>query len=290
MTAGQEDNGFLLIDKPAGITSFDVIHRLRRLSGIRRIGHTGTLDPFATGLLICALGKFTRLCAYLESEDKSYSATVQLGRQTDTGDTEGRVVADGQPVPENIDETGLATAVLGLSELPVPIYSAVKVNGRRAYDYARSGIELQLAKRPVTVSEFSVESYSSPLLSYSCRVSKGTYIRSLSEFIASQLGTVGHTVALRRTAIGAIRVEASHALGDLAETDVRSLFHPAAVLFAGYTSFTADAEQLAVLRNGQSLPADGSDEKTVMIYDARHQLAGVGRRDQGILSPVINLA
>lgn len=198
-------SGFLLIDKPAGCSSFDVIRQLRRITGIKKIGHTGTLDPLATGLLICALGANTRLCKYLEAEDKTYSATVRLGIQTDTGDAEGEIVRESEVIPEQFDED-LRTQVEQLEELLPPQHSALKVRGLPAYAYARRGEEVELAPRPARISEFQILSYSPPNLNYVCQVSKGTYIRSLSEFIASCLGTVGHTINLRREAIGTVEV------------------------------------------------------------------------------------
>ena len=133
------DKGFLLIDKTAGITSFDVIRRLRKLTGIRRIGHCGTLDPFATGLLICALGSYTRLIGYLEALDKSYEATVLLGKSTSTGDPEGEINQISPVNTDCIDPEYLKAAALALKELPIPIYSAVKIGGKRAYTLARAG-------------------------------------------------------------------------------------------------------------------------------------------------------
>ncbi len=284
-----ELSGFLLIDKPADCSSFDVVRRLRKLTGIRKIGHTGTLDPFATGLLICALGSATRLCKYLEAEDKSYSATLRLGSQTNTGDTEGEFVREGELVPERVDEDFLRNQLVRLRELSPPQHSALKVNGRPAYAYARQGEQLELAPRPVKISEFSVISYSPPDLTYVCRVSKGTYIRSLSEYIAGCLNTVGHTVALRRESIGPVRLEEAWQLDALTPANFRDAFHPPRKLFADFEFFQPREAELAALRNGQSFGSEGADTDRVLLLDANDAILGVARRVSGLVLPLINL-
>lgn len=284
-----ESSGFILIDKPPELSSFDVIRRLRKVTGIRSIGHSGTLDPFATGLLICALGSYTRLCSYLEVQSKSYSATLKLGEQTATGDTEGEIVLTDTNIPQVIAEKQLAKMVLGLTELAVPAYSAIKVQGKPAYAYARQGIKLNLAKRPTQIHAFQLQSYDPPFLSYTCQVSKGTYIRSLGEFIAQTLGTVAHTIKLCRTSIGEIGLEASQQLAEISSDNFRSLFYPASKLLSGYPAYQPEAEELAALRNGQSISQSGEDCNTVMLYDTTGRVVGVAKRESGLLSPVINL-
>lgn len=284
-----EPSGFLLIDKPAGCSSFDMVRRLRKITGIRKIGHTGTLDPFATGLLICALGPATRLCKYLEAEDKSYSATLRLGSQTNTGDTEGEFVRLDGPVPDQVDEACLLQQVTRLLELRPPQHSALKVNGRPAYAYARQGELLELAPRPVMISEFKVLSYSPPDLRYVCRVSKGTYIRSLSEYLAGCLNTVGHTVALRREAIGAVGLDEAWQLDALTPENFQSAFHPPRQLFTGFEFFQPQAAELAALRNGQAFGSEGADAERILLLDSSDAILGVARRASNLVQPVINL-
>lgn len=283
-----ETKAFLLIDKPAGLTSFDVIRQLRRVTGIRRIGHTGTLDPFATGLLICALGLYTRLCGYLESADKQYQACLKLGESTTTGDPEGEVTTGGS-VPSSIDIDALTTDILALHELPTPRYSAVKIGGKPAYSYARQGLELDLPPRPVQISEFSILEYNPPLLTFTCTVSKGTYIRSLSEYIAGRLGTIGHTIALRRTRIGSLSVDSAHALEQVTPENYVNKFTLGASLFADAQQFLPDANALSALRNGQSIADPGPDAHPVIIIDSVGEVLGVARRQNSRLAPVINL-
>ncbi len=284
-----ENNGFLLIDKPPGISSFDVIRRLRKITGIRKIGHTGTLDPFATGLLICALGSYTRLCKYLEAEDKSYQALLKFGEETSTGDIEGEITRRSELVPTEIHVEKLSSAVLGLTELPIPQYSAVKIKGKPAYAYAREGTDIQLGKRAVQIKSFEVLSYEPPYLSYSCRVSKGTYVRSLSEFIARELGTVGHTVQLCRTAIGGIAMADAVSLDDLESDDLRSIFYPPAKLFPDHEHYYPDEEEAMKLSRGQSIQQGGEDRPAVILFNGDGNLLGVAKRSGNMLVPVVNL-
>lgn len=283
-----ESNSFLLIDKPAGISSFDVIRILRKHTRIRSIGHSGTLDPFATGLLICATGKYTRMLGYLESEAKTYSAELLLGASTTTGDTEGDIQSEG-PVPDTLDEPLLMDAILGLSELPTPKYSAVKIKGKPAYFYARKDMDIDLPPRPVKVSWFEVLNYKPPVLSYACTVSKGTYIRSLSEFIAGFLNTVGHTVGLRRTAISNIRVDLAKKLEEFSSTAWENLVADARALFSDREQLIPDPEMLLAIRNGQSVYHEGVENDSVFLFSEEGTLLGVAKRSDNMLFPKINL-
>lgn len=288
------DKGFLLIDKTAGITSFDVIRRLRKLTGIRRIGHCGTLDPFATGLLICALGSYTRLIGYLEALDKSYEATVLLGKSTSTGDPEGEINQISPVNTDCIDPENLKAAALALKELPIPIYSAVKISGKRAYTLARAGEQVILDARPTTIHDFRVTSQPGPddpepALGYRCTVSKGTYIRSLSEWIARQLDTVGYTTSLKRVAIGAIDLNEAISLEALTPDNWADSLCSPLRLFHHLEIRPTSSEELAILARGQSLSDDAEDNPTVLIGGPGNDLAGVAERSEGKLHPRINL-
>ncbi len=288
------DKGFLLIDKTAGITSFDVIRRLRKLTGIRRIGHCGTLDPFATGLLICALGSYTRLIGYLEALDKSYEATVLLGKSTSTGDPEGEINQISPVNTDGIDPENLKAAALALKELPIPIYSAVKISGKRAYTLARAGEQVILDARPTTIHDFRVTSQPGPddpepALGYRCTVSKGTYIRSLSEWIARQLDTVGYTTSLKRVAIGAIDLNEAISLEALTPDNWADYLCSPLRLFRHLEIRPTSSEELVILARGQSLSDDAEDNPTVLIGGSGNDLAGVAERSEGKLHPRINL-
>ncbi len=288
------DKGFLVIDKAAGITSFDVIRRLRKLTGIRRIGHCGTLDPFATGMLICALGSYTRLISYLEALDKSYEATLLLGKSTITGDTEGEINEIKAVNTAFIDPDLLTQEVLSLRELPIPIYSAVKIDGKRAYAMARAGEHVSLDAKPCTIHAFKVTSLPAPddpepMLGYRCTVSKGTYIRSLSEWIACYLDTVGHTISLRRTAIGSVDLSEATSLEELTPDNWPDHLSSPQRLFNHLEIRNTGSEDLATLARGQSINDIGLDNPAVLINDPTNDLAGLSERKANRLHPRINL-
>lgn len=284
-----EQTGFLLVDKPVGITSFDVIYRLRKVTGIRRIGHTGTLDPFATGLLVVCLGKFTRLAQFIEAENKTYEAEITLGTQTDTADLTGAVIQS-LPLPDILpDLEKLISAVLALESLPVPAYSAIKLDGRRAYDYARKGENPQMPARRVRIDSFELLEYSPEKISYRCTVSKGTYIRSLSEWIASRLGTCGHTSKLRRTAIGKSKVDSAFTLDHLEQNWTPELLSQTPNLLASLPQLVLTAEDITLLNHGRTIPSAGLDSETILVLSPTQQIIGIASRKENVLTPRINL-
>ena len=194
---------FLVIDKPEGITSHDVVAMVRAVLGLQKVGHTGTLDPFATGVLPLALGPATRLIQYLDEDLKVYDATIQLGQATDTGDLTGAVVRE-QPIPA-LDQAQVLAVLEGFKgvrpQVP-PAYSAVKVAGRPLYKYARAGEEVKVQARPVRIDGIELISLDSPRLRVRITCGRGTYARVLADEIAQALGTSGHLVALRRDRSG----------------------------------------------------------------------------------------
>ena len=195
--------GFLVVDKPVGLTSHDVVAIIRSTTGIRKIGHTGTLDPFATGVLPLAIGRATRLIQYLDEDLKIYVATVLLGVSTDTGDPTGEVREE-KPVPE-LDEDrvrGVLDGMQGVRMQTPPMYSAVKVNGKRLYRYAREGKEVQVEARPIRIDSIELLEFAPPRLRIRIQCGRGTYARVLAEEIAAELGTVGHLESLRRSQSG----------------------------------------------------------------------------------------
>jgi tRNA pseudouridine55 synthase len=220
-------DGLLIVDKPAGCTSHDVVARVRRLAGTRKVGHAGTLDPMATGVLVLGVGRATRLLTYLVGATKSYDATIRLGLSTVTDDAEGEVTAraDAGSVPAD----RLAAAVLRLTgeiqQVPSAV-SAIKVGGRRSYARVRAGEEVELAARPVTVARFDVlarrEAVDEGLtvLDLDVRVgcSSGTYVRALARDLGADLGVGGHLTALRRTRVGPYPIEMARTLEELSES------------------------------------------------------------------------
>ncbi|HSP37989.1 MAG TPA: tRNA pseudouridine(55) synthase TruB [Frankiaceae bacterium] len=192
----------VVVDKPAGWTSHDVVGKLRRLAGTRRVGHAGTLDPMATGVLICGIGRATRLLGYLSQAGKTYTATIRLGVRTTTDDAEGEVVSEA-PVDASDESVAAELAVLtgDISQVPSSV-SAIKVNGQRAYARVRAGEDVELAARPVRVSRFELLERRGNDLDVVVACSSGTYIRALARDLGTALGCGGHLTALRRTEIG----------------------------------------------------------------------------------------
>jgi tRNA pseudouridine55 synthase len=214
-------SGLVIIDKPPGMTSHDVVARVRRLAGTRRVGHAGTLDPMATGVLVVGVEKATRLLGHLALGEKEYTATIRLGQATDTDDAEGRVIAEasaagiGQPEAE-----AAAAALTGEIQQVPPGYSAIKVGGERAYRLARAGDAPELPARPVTVRDFTVHAVrrAGSLLDVEASVtcSSGTYIRALARDLGAALGVGGHLTQLRRIRVGPYGIAEARTLDQLA--------------------------------------------------------------------------
>ncbi|QQS69011.1 tRNA pseudouridine(55) synthase TruB [Candidatus Saccharibacteria bacterium] len=203
--------GLLLIDKPAGWTSFDVVNYVRKIvaqaEGKKpkncKVGHTGTLDPLATGLLVILVGKeYTRRAAELSKHDKTYEVTMKLGQTSTTGDDEGEKTPVNSRIPGENEVTAALKKFTGNIMQTPPIYSAIKINGQKAYDLARKGKEVKLEPRPVTIYEIRNMKYSYPLVRFTCDVSSGTYIRSLVADVGEALGTGAYMSGLRRTKVG----------------------------------------------------------------------------------------
>lgn len=213
--------GILLVDKPAGVTSHDVVATVRRATGEGRVGHAGTLDPLATGLLVVLVGRFTRLEPYLSGATKSYDARISFGTETDTDDADGAVlhVAD---VPAGTFDALAAqshlAALLGPSLQTPPAYSAIKLDGRTAHRAARAGAPLSLPARPIEVFDAHLTGVDPVARTWdvSVRVSKGTYVRALARDLGRACGTAAHLSALRRTASGLLSLDAAHLLDDIA--------------------------------------------------------------------------
>ncbi len=219
-------DGLLVVDKPSGWTSHDVVGRGRRLCATRKVGHAGTLDPMATGLLVLGIGRATRLLTFLVGCDKDYTATIRLGQTTITDDAEGEVtatVAADAVTPERLD-AAVAELTGDIQQVPSSV-SAIKVKGERSYHRVRAGEEVDLPARPVTVSRFAVlatrpgDVDGIPVLDVDVEVtvSSGTYVRALARDLGAALGVGGHLTALRRTRVGAFTLDQAHSLEALAE-------------------------------------------------------------------------
>ncbi|MGB0409328.1 MAG: tRNA pseudouridine(55) synthase TruB [Opitutales bacterium] len=206
--ANDAPEGILLVDKPQGITSHDVVSKLRRVFHIKKIGHAGTLDPMATGLLLMLIGKATKVSQYLMSMDKEYTGTVRLGQTTDSQDADGEIV-DERPVPELTEERVRKEmkGFLGDQYQTPPMYSAKKVNGQALYKLARQGKTVEREPRVINISKFEMIRFAPAEIDFVVACSKGTYVRTIAHDFGERLGCGGHLTALRRTGVGKFRIE-----------------------------------------------------------------------------------
>ena len=250
-------SGLVVVDKPPGFTSHDVVARLRRIMGTRKIGHAGTLDPMATGVLVCGVGRGTKLLGHLALDTKAYAATIRLGVTTSTDDAEGEVVATADP--SAVDDAAVAaamTALTGAIEQVPSAVSAIKVDGKRAYARVRAGEEVVLAARPVTVSEFGLLARHGADLDVVVECSSGTYVRALARDLGAALGVGGHLTALRRTRVGPFALQHARTLAELEHDSALSLSLDAAVAVA-FPRRELDAVLAADIAHGRPLPAVG---------------------------------
>jgi tRNA pseudouridine55 synthase len=221
------NEGFLVIDKPAGITSHDVVAAIRAVTGVKKVGHTGTLDPFATGVLPLALGRATRLIQYLDESVKVYDATIQLGSATDTGDPTGVVVREAPlPSADAAEVQRVLDGFLGESQQVPPQYSAVKVRGKPMYQYARKGEQVEVQARTITIRGLEMLAYDGQSLRVRITCSRGTYARVLADDIAVALGSAGHLSALSRARSGPFFIDDAVSFDTVAQLVAPDSGHP----------------------------------------------------------------
>jgi tRNA pseudouridine55 synthase len=292
-------NGLLVVDKPGGITSHDVVAKLRRISGEESIGHLGTLDPMATGVLPLLLGKYTRLARYFSSAEKSYTGTIRFGLATDTYDAEG--VADG---PDRCAEVCAAVTLervraaamrfRGEMEQMPPPYSAKKIAGTPAYKLARAGKPVELKTASVRIDSFEIRSLDGAEAAFAMTISAGGYVRSVAHELGQDLGCGAHLSALRRTRAGAFTIGGAHRLAELealagnAEALEALCVHPRTLL-PEMLSVTGDAMALGRLRNGaQANLPEFSRAPLVKVFAGQRELVGIAKRVAGTLfQPVV---
>lgn len=254
-------SGVLVVDKPIGLTSHDVVQIIRRGTGIRRAGHTGTLDPRASGVLVVLIGPAVRLSEYVSASDKRYQATIRLGSSTDTYDSEGTVTGS-HPV-EGITEEQFNEVLqkfVGEIEQVPPPYSAVKVHGKKAYDFAREGEEVDLQPRKIHVYSLDILEWAPPEAVIDVYCSSGTYVRSLANDLGNQLGCGAHLIGLRRTKSGKFTLRDAVPLRRLQEAFVAGTWYknliPAAEALADWPMVELDGDQVELIRHGHRVPAD----------------------------------
>jgi tRNA pseudouridine55 synthase len=249
-------SGLLVIDKPLEWTSHDVVGRVRRLADERRVGHAGTLDPLATGVLLVCVGQATRLVEYLVGHDKSYETTIRLGQTTATYDAEGAVVLER---PVEVSPAEIADALnrfRGHIRQRPPVYSAVKQDGQPLYKRARRGETVEAPLREVVIHTLEFLDWRPPLLDLRVICSSGTYIRSLAHDIGEALGTGGHVAALRRTAVGDFTLDEAVALGDLTPENLAGHLLPPETAVRALPRLELDEDEARRITQGQHVPAD----------------------------------
>ncbi len=290
MGAADRFTGILNVNKPKGWTSHDVVARIRRLAGQKRVGHAGTLDPMAEGVLPVLLGRATRLADFLQLGRKTYLATVKLGQATDTDDAEGSIIAE-SAVPELSEpqiEAVLKNFRGDILQIP-PQYSALKVAGRRAYAVARAGGEVDLAARPVTIDELRLLDWSPTTLIVEVTCSKGTYIRSLARDIAVALGTLGHLTALTRSQVGTFHLTDAQSPDQLAVSGIENAILSPTRALPDAQPYSASPDEAAKVANGQPIPVGGLRAEHLWVYDPSGLLVCLASADGTLLRPRLAL-
>lgn len=284
-------NSLLVLDKPQGLSSHGAVHRVRKITGIDRVGHAGTLDPMATGVLLVLLGSAVRLSEYIVDHDKKYRASVRLGIETDSYDATGKVVAE-HPVNGSPDAVYAALAALvGKQDQVPPAHSAIQIQGKRAYKMARQGIALEMEPRAVEIYSITHIEFRDNVVAFDVHCSKGTYIRSLAHDLGAHLGTGAHLAALRRTASGEFTIDSSHTLQEV-DAAVSAQTLPQLVLpmdqaVQHLAVAQLDAPGARAIRNGQFIPAPANlTTPLVRAYDENKQFFAILERvSSGELKP-----
>jgi tRNA pseudouridine55 synthase len=290
-------SGLVVVDKPAGWTSHDVVAKLRKCFGQKRVGHAGTLDPDATGVLLVGLGRVTRLLRFLQETEKEYRGAVMFGIATDTLDAAGKVL-DERPMPVTLDAvTAAARAFVGDVEQVPPMVSALKVGGRRLHELARAGEDVPRAARPVRIGSIDVEGFVSgdhPVATLRVVCGSGTYIRSLAADLGTALGGSAHLASLRRLRVGAFSEADAAPLAEVETDPARALLTPAASM-RGFDTVVVDDDLAAMARHGRSLPrADdtghGAGSGPQAVLDRAGELLGVYEVRGDQLRPMVVVA
>ena len=282
-------SGVLTIDKSAGITSHDVVAKVRRVLGIRQVGHTGTLDPFATGLLLVTVGSATRLMRYTHTLPKTYEATITLGAESDTDDLTGTITPhqiEEAPPPERVASI-VATFIGTIAQVP-PRYAAIKHQGKKLYEYARAGEMVPRQPRPITIHAIEILAYTYPTLTLRVVCSTGTYIRALGRDIGEQLHTGGYLTALRRTRIGNFDVNSAVTPSSLTPSTTHTQVQPSVRLVEHLPFVVLSPQNVAQFRQGRAVGSTTtySGGTVVAVLTPNGELIGIAEIDAaGLLHP-----
>lgn len=289
---GRDVHGVILLDKPPGMSSNQALQKVRRLLDARKAGHTGSLDPFATGMLPLCFGEATKTAAYLLDSDKAYSATACLGQATSTGDTEGEVTRRMEVPPlQEADVLRVLAEFEGDIEQVPPMYSALRHEGRRLYELARQGKQVERPTRHVRIDSLRLLKWDSPWLSFQVRCSKGTYVRTLAEDIGERLGSCAHLVALRRLAVGVFEPGSMMTLEAIErraeEGALEAALLPVDAGLADWPLCRIDQDRAERFLHGNPVPAESPDSGRVRVYGPGNRLLGLAEPGQsGALRPV----
>ena len=269
-------DGVIIINKQKNFTSHDVVNVIRKKLNTKKVGHTGTLDPNATGVLPILVGKATKISKYLIEHDKTYIATIKLGEKTDTGDNEGQVIEE-KLVPTDLkkeDINNVLQSFLGKQKQVPPIYSAIKINGKKLYEYAREGKEVNLEAREIEIYKIQLLEYKNSKIKFEVECSKGTYIRTLCEDIAKKLGTVGYMEELQRTKVNNFKIGDSVLLDDITLENVEENLIKIEEVFKEKDKIELDNKKLELFLNGVKLTYD-LPKDIYRIYNNK-QFIGIG--------------
>lgn len=284
-------NGIILIDKPQGWTSHDVVGKLRGILHERRIGHSGTLDPLATGLLVVFIGRATRAVEFAEADRKEYVAGLRLGMNTDTQDITGRIISKETDIPDEPEVRIAIERFRGELEQIPPMYSAVKIGGKKLYELARKGESIERKPRHITIFGLEITSRSDNDYILDVVCSKGTYIRTLCHDIGAALGCGGCMSSLRRTKSGVFSVDNAYTIAEIQEAADRreeeKLLLPIDTLFAGYTKLSVDADSEKKLKNGCIINTSSPDGR-FRVYSEDGEFLLLGDVKDGVMKTVKN--
>jgi len=283
----QKVNGIVLLNKPEGVTSNGLLQQVRRVYNAKKAGHTGALDPFATGLLPICLGEATKVSGLLLDSDKRYIATLQLGIETDSGDKDGNPLRTIQvpALSKEVLEKVFSQFLGDIMQVP-PMYSALKHQGKPLYEYARKGIEIERVARPIHIYELELIDFDKTVVRFEVLCSKGTYVRTLGEDIAKALGTVGHLVALHRTQTGALKADVMASLEEI-ELNKEIYLQPLDLPLEHLQAIHLNAEDADKILHGGKLEMDEPRTPLVRFYDSHARFIGVGewQQEKQLLKP-----
>ena len=275
-------NGIIIINKPKGFTSHDILNVLRKALNIKKIGHTGTLDPNATGVLPILIGNATKISKYMIEHNKEYIATVYLGEKRSTGDIEGQILKKDEDVKEKLANISknkvneVLKSFLGKQKQIPPVYSAIKINGKKAYEYARKGQTVKIRPRDVEIHNIELLSFKEKILSFKVECSKGTYIRTLCEDIAEKLGTIGYMKDLIRTKVDEFTIDDSITIEDIKNNpkSIDEKIISIEDLFKNKAKIVLDERKKELFLNGVKLTWEKQDEVYRVYY--KDQFIGLG--------------